>query len=163
MAKKVRELMSEQPIKLSSSAPVIEAARRMRAANVGAIVVEDNGRLAGIATDRDIAIRAVADGRDPQTTPLSEICSKELTALSPDDDIDRAIQVMREKAIRRLLVVTRNSRADGNVSGRQPACLISNSSDSRTDTSSSTTKTVAVTSGMVTTSVPRTGIKGRPL
>src|SRR5688572_20382232 len=101
MAKQVRELMSTQPIKLGSSTPVIEAAREMRAANVGAVIVTDNGKPMGIVTDRDIAIRAVAQGRDPNTTRLSEICSKELTTLSPDDDLDRAVQVMREKAIRR--------------------------------------------------------------
>jgi CBS domain-containing protein len=116
MAKKVRELMSEQPIKLSSTSPIIEAARRMRAANVGSIIVEDNGRPCGIVTDRDIAVRAVADGRDPQATPLSEISSKDLTAISPDDDLDRAIELMREKAIRRVLVVDNRNQAVGILS-----------------------------------------------
>ncbi len=116
MAKQVRELMSEQPIKLSSSSPIIEAARRMRAANVGSIIVEDNGRPCGIVTDRDIAIRAVADGRDPQATSLAEICSKDLTAVAPDDDLDRAVQMMREKAIRRLLVVDSRNQAVGILS-----------------------------------------------
>jgi CBS domain-containing protein len=116
MAKKVRELMSEQPIKLSSSSPVIEAARRMRSANVGAIVLEDNGRPCGIVTDRDIVIRAMADGRDPQSTPLSEISSKDLTVVSPDDDIDRVVQIMRDKAIRRVLVVDSRTQAVGILS-----------------------------------------------
>ncbi|HMI83471.1 MAG TPA: CBS domain-containing protein [Polyangiaceae bacterium] len=116
MAKQVRELMSEQPIKLSSSSPIIEAARRMRAANVGSIILEENGRPCGIVTDRDIAIRAVADGRDPQTTPLSEISSKDLTAVSPDDDVERAVQIMREKAIRRVLVVDSRNQAVGILS-----------------------------------------------
>jgi CBS domain-containing protein len=116
MAKKVRELMSEQPIKLSSSSPIVEAARRMRAANVGAIIVEDNGRPCGIVTDRDIAVRAIADGRDPQSTSLAEISSKDLTAVSPEDDLDRAIQLMREKAIRRVLVVDGRNQAVGILS-----------------------------------------------
>jgi CBS domain-containing protein len=116
MAKKVRELMSEQPIKLSSSSPIIEAARRMRAANVGAIVVEDNGRPCGIVTDRDIAIRAVADGRDPESTRIAEISSKDLTAVSPDDDLERAIELMRERAIRRVLVVDSRNQAVGILS-----------------------------------------------
>jgi len=111
MAKKVRELMSEQPIALTASTPIIEAARRMRAANVGAVVIEENGRPCGIVTDRDIAVRAVADGRDPERTPVSGIMSKELTTLSPDDDLDRAVQVMREKAIRRVLVVDPRTKA----------------------------------------------------
>jgi CBS domain-containing protein len=116
MAKQVRELMSQQPITLSSSTPIIEAARRMRAANVGSVIVEENGRPCGIVTDRDIAVRAVADGRDPQKTPVSEISSKELTAIGPEDDIDRAVQVMREKAIRRLLVVDSRNQAVGILS-----------------------------------------------
>ena len=111
MAKKARELMSEQPITLTSSTPIIEAARRMRAANVGSVIIEENGRPCGIVTDRDIAVRAVADGRDPERTPVSEICSKDLTTVSPDDDVDRAIQMMREKAIRRVLVVDPRNRA----------------------------------------------------
>ena len=111
MAKKVRELMSEQPITLSTSTPIIEAARRMRAANVGSVIIEENGRPSGIVTDRDIAVRAVADGRDPERTPVSAICSKDLTTVSPDDDLDRAVQVMREKAIRRVLVVDPRSWA----------------------------------------------------
>jgi CBS domain-containing protein len=111
MANKVRDVMSEQPITLSNSTPIVEAARRMRAANVGAVIIEENGRPSGIVTDRDITIRAVADGRDPAQTAVSEIASKELTTLSPDDDIDRAVQVMREKAIRRVLVVDPRTQA----------------------------------------------------
>jgi CBS domain-containing protein len=67
-------------------------------------------------TDRDIAVRAVADGRDPERTPVSEICSKDLTTVSPEDDLDRAIQVMREKAIRRLLVVDNRNQTVGILS-----------------------------------------------
>jgi CBS domain-containing protein len=116
MAKKVRELMSEQPITLTTATPIIEAARRMRAANVGSVVIEEDGRPCGIVTDRDIAVRAVADGRDPERTPVSEICSKDLTTVSPEDDLDRAIQVMREKAIRRLLVVDNRNQTVGILS-----------------------------------------------
>ena len=60
MARQVRELMNKQPIKLAGSSPIAEAARRMRDANVGAVLVEDGGKICGIVTDRDIAVRAVA-------------------------------------------------------------------------------------------------------
>jgi CBS domain-containing protein len=116
MAKKVRELMGKQPVKLQSSAPVTEAARQMRSADVGAIIVEENSKPCGIVTDRDIAIRVVAQGLDPQNTPVSQICSKDLTTLKPDDDIDRAVQMMRQKAIRRVLVVDAQDKALGIVS-----------------------------------------------
>jgi CBS domain-containing protein len=105
MAKQVRDLMNKKPIKVPSSSPIAEAARRMRSANVGAVIVEEDGRACGIVTDRDIAVRAVADGRDLEKTPLGEICSKVLITVSPDDALDKAIQVMRDRAIRRVLVV----------------------------------------------------------
>ncbi len=116
MANKVRELMNKQPIKLSGSTPVIEAARRMRDANVGAVIIEEGGKVAGIVTDRDIAVRVVAQGRDPNTARLAEICSKELTTLSPDDDLDRAVEVMRQKAIRRIPVVDQRNMTVGILS-----------------------------------------------
>ena len=116
MAKKVRELMSKNPIQLASSSPVAEAARQMRDKNVGAVIVEDNGKICGVVTDRDIAIRAVAEGRDPATTRLADICSKGLTTVSPDEDLDRAVQIMREKAIRRVPVVDGNNRPVGVLS-----------------------------------------------
>lgn len=116
MAKKVRELMSKQPVKLQGSAPVAEAARQMRSADVGAIIVEENSKPCGIVTDRDIAIRVVAQGLDPQKTPVSQICSKDLTTLAPEDDIERAVQMMRQKAIRRVLVVDSQNKALGIVS-----------------------------------------------
>ena len=117
MAKKVSELMSKQPIRLQLSAPVIEAAQQMQRANVGAVIVEDDtGKPRGILTDRDIALRVVAQGRNPATTPLSEVCSSELMTLSPDDDLELAIQVMRDRAVRRLLIVDAQHEAVGVLS-----------------------------------------------
>jgi CBS domain-containing protein len=105
MANHVRDLMNKQPIRLRSSSPIIEAACQMHTADVGALIVEDDDKLSGIVTDRDIVVRALAQGLDPKTTPLSKICSRDLVTVSADDDIDRAINLMREKAVRRLLVV----------------------------------------------------------
>src|SRR4051794_7232598 len=116
MAKQVRELMSKQLVTLASSSPIVEAARQMRTANVGAVIVQENGKVCGIVTDRDIAIRAVAEDRDPKSTPLADICSKELTTLSPEDDLDRAVQVMRDKAIRRVPVVDARNQPVGMLS-----------------------------------------------
>ena len=117
MATLVRDLMSK-PIKLKSSAPVTEAARQMRSSNIGAVIVEDHGNsgVYGIVTDRDIAVRAVAEGRDPATTPISAVCTRNLATLSPDDEIERAIELMREKAVRRLLVVDAQKNAVGILS-----------------------------------------------
>jgi CBS domain-containing protein len=116
MAKKVRDLMSRRTIKMAGSSTVDEAAREMRTESVGAIIVEDGGRICGIVTDRDIAVRVVGEGRDPKTTPLGTVCSKDLTTISPDDDLDRAIQMMRQKAIRRVPVVDAQNQPVGMLS-----------------------------------------------
>ena len=87
----------------------------MRDSNIGDVIVADNGQICGIVTDRDVVVRATAEGRDPAKTKLADICSQELTTASPSDSVDQAVQLMRRKAIRRLPVVE-NGRAVGIVS-----------------------------------------------
>jgi CBS domain-containing protein len=116
MAKRVRDLMNRDPIKLGSDTPVVEAARRMREANVGAVIVVDEGKLIGIVTDRDITVRAVARGLDPKATPLADICSNATYTIAPDDNIDQALAVMRENAVRRVPVVDGGNQAVGILS-----------------------------------------------
>jgi CBS domain-containing protein len=105
MGKSIRDVMTAEPRTVKSDTPIAEAAKAMKEADAGAVVVQDNGSPTGILTDRDIAIRAVAEGRDPTSTPVSEVATKDPTTLSPDDSIDDAVQVMREKNVRRLPVV----------------------------------------------------------
>ena len=116
MAKMIRELVSKTPICVESSSPVAEAARQMRSADVGAVIVEEDNKPVGIVTDRDIAVRAVAQGLDPQSTPVSKICSHDLTTLPADDDIDHAVELMRQKHIRRIVVMDDQQHALGVVS-----------------------------------------------
>jgi len=101
----VREIMTGNPVALPMQAPVSEAARLMRERNIGDVLVTDNGRFCGIVTDRDIVVRAVAEGRNLGQTGVGDICSRETTTLAPGDRADRAVQLMREKAIRRIPVV----------------------------------------------------------
>jgi CBS domain-containing protein len=77
----------------------------MREADSGAILVTEEGRLRGLVTDRDIVVRAIADGRDPAQVQVREICSSDLQALAPEDDVERAVQVMRERHVRRIPIV----------------------------------------------------------
>jgi CBS domain-containing protein len=94
---------------------VAEAARRMAAADVGDVIVLDNGRFCGILTDRDIAVRLVARDKSP-SIPVSEIASdSELVTVSPQTTVDEAVQLMRSRAVRRLPVVEKG-RAVGVVS-----------------------------------------------
>lgn len=115
MGQTVSDIMTTDLVSLSAEHSVRDAARRMREANVGAIVVQKHGNLFGIVTDRDIVVRCLARGGDCDETPLSEICSPEVTTLGPDDEVDRAVTVMRDKAIRRIPVV-KNGKAVGILS-----------------------------------------------
>lgn len=105
MAKLVREVMTEDPVVLQADASLKEAARHMRDKDIGDVLVMKGGKLCGIVTDRDITIRAIADGKDPNQTKLSDICSQELVTIAPDHPVSEAISVMRSKALRRLPVV----------------------------------------------------------
>jgi CBS domain-containing protein len=101
----VRDVMTPYPQSVSPDTPVIEAARMMRTNDIGNIVVLEGSRLWGILTDRDIVVRGLAEGLDPACTPVGEICSRELSTVTPDDSVAQAVTIMREKAIRRLPVV----------------------------------------------------------
>lgn len=115
MAQTIRELMSPDPRTIDAKESVTKVARVMRDGGVGAVVVVDGSQLMGIVTDRDIAIRAVADGKDPSTTSVGEIASQQLASLTPDDTVEHAIELMRKRALRRLPVVEGN-RAVGIIS-----------------------------------------------
>jgi CBS domain-containing protein len=106
MTEYIRDVMTTNPETLPESTTVREAAETMRANDIGdVVIVDDNGAISGILTDRDIVVRVVAEGRDPRVTRIGDIASRELTAVSPDDPVDRAVQLMRERAIRRVPVV----------------------------------------------------------
>ncbi len=115
MAQKVSELMTSAPVILSSGQSVADAARAMREAGIGDVLVMDDGQLKGLVTGRDIVVRAVADGRDPGSTPVGEACSPDLVTVTPDDDADTAVRRMRERSVRRVPVV-KNGRPVGVLS-----------------------------------------------
>ncbi len=108
MAQKIREVMTRDPRTIDASSPVVDAARVMREADVGPVIVTEGDKICGIVTDRDVAVRAVAQGRDPKSTPVREICSSDLITLSPDDSVGEAVRLMRERNVRRLAVLEGN-------------------------------------------------------
>jgi CBS domain-containing protein len=102
----LRDLMTSEPVVLDATATVADAAKAMKARDVGDVLVRSDGKLCGIVTDRDLVVRGLADdAQGAARKPLSEICSQELTTLAPDAEIDEAIRLMREKAIRRIPIV----------------------------------------------------------
>jgi CBS domain-containing protein len=105
MARYLRDIMTQKPVTVQTTDAVVAAARSMRDGNIGDVVVLEGDRIHGILTDRDMVVRGVAEGRDPARTTVGELCSGELTTLGPDDTIEDAEKLMRDRAIRRLPVV----------------------------------------------------------
>jgi len=104
----IREVMTKDPITIEESATVVEAAKAMQQADVGPALITRNGELAGIVTDRDIAVRVVAEGQDPNSVKAIDIASTDLVTLSPDDDAGDAVKLMKDQNIRRLPIVDGN-------------------------------------------------------
>jgi CBS domain-containing protein/uncharacterized protein (DUF2267 family) len=90
---------------LDPGAPVLEAARAIESNNIGAVVVQNRGRVAGIVTDRDLAIRALGRGLVPETTPISDVMTTNVATLTPADSASDAIQLMQERNCRRIPLV----------------------------------------------------------
>lgn len=105
MTRQVHEVMTREPVALPLDAPLTEAARLMRDKEIGGVLVIQDGRLCGLLTDRDIVVRAVAEGRDLTGTRLADICSAGIVTVSPDDGTDTALRLMLDSAVRRLPVV----------------------------------------------------------
>src|SRR5688500_7725702 len=103
---KARDIMTTNPRVVTASDSISRAAEIMRDTDVGIVpVVEDSGsmRLAGVVTDRDIAVRIVAEGRDGNVN-VREIMSSGLTTVGPDDDLDRVTDLMKSEQVRRIPV-----------------------------------------------------------
>lgn len=105
MTQSIREVMTGDPVTLDVSASLADAARAMRDHDIGDVLVTQGEQLYGIVTDRDIAVRGVAEGADVEKTTLKDLASREIAALSPDDSVESAVKMIREKAIRRLPIV----------------------------------------------------------
>ena len=109
----VRDVMSPCPRTLAPEATLIDAALVMRREDIGDVLIcEEGDRLLGIVTDRDIVVRALAEGRDPAETRVADVCSRELVTIEPGDSVGGAVRLMREKAIRRI-PVTEGGRVVG--------------------------------------------------
>jgi len=110
----VHDLMTRDPRTVSEASSVVEAARLMRDEDVGSVPIVEDGRLVGMVTDRDIALRIVAEGRGLDTT-VADIASREVVSIDPQQDVDEAMRLMSEHRLRRLPVVEEDGRLVGIV------------------------------------------------
>ena len=106
------DLMTPDPVTLPHTATLSDAAIFMAQQDIGDVIVETDGSVCGLVNDRDIVVRALAEGLDPQSTTLGEVCSRELLTLTPGDSADDAVRLMRERSMRRIPI-----NEDGNVVG----------------------------------------------
>ena len=115
MAETIRDVMTRSPRTIDSAGSAVDAARLMRDEDVGLIPIVESDRLVGTVTDRDIAVRIVAEGKSPETTHVADIASRELVTIDPDQDVDEAMRLMSKHQVRRLPVVEENGKLVGIV------------------------------------------------
>ncbi len=112
--KTVRDVMTANVQTVAPDATIQEAARLMRDVDCGAVPVCDGDRLAGIVTDRDIAVRAIAEGKDA-SCQVRDVMSGGVITCGEDDSIEDVAELMEEKQVRRIVVVDENKRLSGIV------------------------------------------------
>jgi CBS domain-containing protein len=107
VSRKMRDIMSAEPVCMAPGEPVAAAARAMKRHGVGTVLVLSGRQFSGLLTDRDIAVRVLAEHRDPALTPVGDICSAGLAALGPDDEVEDAARLIREHPVRRIPILDR--------------------------------------------------------
>jgi CBS domain-containing protein len=113
MGTKVHEVMTDRPRVVTPETTVAEAAQLMKSDDIGSLPILDGEQLAGMVTDRDIVIRAIAEGKDPRGMPVREVASRELVSVHADEDLSSALQLMASQQVRRLPVVDDDGRLVG--------------------------------------------------
>jgi CBS domain-containing protein len=114
MARSIKDAMTTKPASLPATSTLLDAARLMRDLDIGDVLIEEDGQLAGIVTDRDLVVRAMAEGRD-STYKLGEIISSDVVSITATNGVEDVIRLMRDRALRRVPVVD-NRKAVGIVS-----------------------------------------------
>ena len=112
----IREIMTREVDVIPLTASIRDAAAKMKELDVGVIPVCDGQKLAGLVTDRDITVRAVAEGRDPSEVRVAEIMSSDIAYCFEDETLEQAANLMESKQIRRLPILDRNKHLAGIIS-----------------------------------------------
>ena len=116
-SRRVRDIMTSNPECLREKDSVVEAARIMKSEDTGVVpIIDDNGKLMGMITDRDIIVRLVADGRNPLDCKINEAMTKHVRSVDEDATVDEVLSVMRGANVRRVPVCDRSGVVVGIVS-----------------------------------------------
>ncbi|MFD3621254.1 CBS domain-containing protein [Streptomyces sp. NPDC058676] len=116
MTQHVSDVMTSALVTVEPQASVTAVARTMRDENIGTVLVTDGEQLRGLVSDRDLVVRALAEGSDPNNMTVADACSEDLVTVGPDDDLALAVEVMREHSVRRVPVVDEERHPVGIVS-----------------------------------------------
>jgi CBS domain-containing protein len=113
MAESIRDVMTENPCAIDGAKSVAYAAKMMRDEDVGVAPIVEGDKLIGVLTDRDIATRVVAEGKEPDQTTAREVASKNVVTIDPQQDLDEALRLMAQHQVRRIPVVEEDGRLVG--------------------------------------------------
>lgn len=105
MAQKAKDVMTPGVVTYNVQDTAADAARVMKQESIGDVIVLENGQICGMVTDRDIVVRVIAEGGDPNSMPLRAICSTDVVTVRPDEDANQVVQLMVGRAVRRIPVV----------------------------------------------------------
>lgn len=112
----IRKLMFVKPRTVKVGDSVVDAAKLMKGEETGIAPIVEDGRLIGVVTDHDITLRVVAEGRDPLTTRVEDVASRDLITIDPDESLDEALALMAHHDVRRLPVIEEDGTLVGIVS-----------------------------------------------
>ena len=115
MGQSIKDVMSSDPCTIDADKSVAYAAKMMRDEDVGLAPIVEGDKLIGMLTDRDIAIRVVAEGKDPDQVTVREVASKQVVTIDPQQDLDEALRIMAKHQVRRLPVVEEDGQLVGVV------------------------------------------------
>jgi CBS domain-containing protein len=115
MGQIIKDVMTSNPCSIDAEKSVAYAAKMMREEDVGLAPIVEGDKLIGMLTDRDIAIRVVAEDRNPEQVKVADVASKQIVTIDPQQDLDEALRIMAEHQVRRLPVVEEDGKLVGVV------------------------------------------------
>ena len=115
MGQSIKDVMTSDPCTIDADKSVAYAAKMMRDEDVGVAPIVESDKLVGMLTDRDIAVRVVAEGKDPERVTVREVASRQVVTVDPQQDLEEALRIMAKHQVRRLPVVEQDGRLVGVV------------------------------------------------